>query len=128
MMAMLKLSIYSHSPRVRVRKIEKKVARKGGFAPPLGGDEKIDDSKPQKLITDPLITDYFSSHLPRYRFPHPRQRRAIIKNHLSICRVHPELLPQSVKIDGNRCRFHLLIKLVQDWNAGSLVADGDGVF
>src|SRR5260221_13520347 len=128
MIAMLKYSNHFYSHPVRVSKIVKKAAWKSRFAPPLGGDEKIDDSKPQKLITDPLITDYFSSHLPRYRFPHPRQRRAIIKNHLSICRVQPELLPHGVKIDGNRCRFHLLIKLVQDWNAGSLVADGDGVF
>src|SRR5258708_29046707 len=80
------------------------------------------------LITDILITDYFASHLSRYRFPHPGQRRAIIKNHLSIYRVHPELFPQGVKINGNRCRLHLLIKLVPDWNAGSLVADGDGAF
>src|SRR5258708_19664841 len=108
--------------------MKKKGDGKGCLPPPLGGDEKIDDSKPQKLITDPLITDYFASHLPRYRFPHPRQRRAIIKNHLSICRVHPELLPQGVKIDGNRCRFHLLIKLVQDWTAGSLVPAAHAAF
>lgn len=62
MIAMLKYSNHFYSHPVRVSKIVKKGAWKSRFALPLGGDEKINDSKPRPICC--VAADLQSHSLP----------------------------------------------------------------